>query len=68
MNIRAVDHGWPYPRSSDLILTLYLNGTQTPSRLWPVVHRERKNEFAPTFVKIYESIEINEDAAIGQVS
>lgn len=67
LRIRAIDGGWPYPRSSQMILTIYINGTNVPSKIRPALSRDPPNENTPKFENLPSMIRVNEDADIGSV-
>uniref|UniRef100_A0A915BTY2 Cadherin domain-containing protein n=3 Tax=Parascaris TaxID=6254 RepID=A0A915BTY2_PARUN len=67
LRIRAIDGGWPYPRSSQIILTIYINGTNMPSKILPALSRDPPNENTPKFENLPSMLRVSEDADIGSV-
>uniref|UniRef100_A0A915PC44 Uncharacterized protein n=1 Tax=Setaria digitata TaxID=48799 RepID=A0A915PC44_9BILA len=51
LKIRASDAGWPFPRSNEVLINTYINGTNPPSRMKSSVLREPQNEQPPAFTK-----------------
>ncbi|VDN42166.1 unnamed protein product [Gongylonema pulchrum] len=52
LKIQALDSGWPMPRSSEILISVYVNGTNVPSKTWPSLLREPENEHAPVFATL----------------
>uniref|UniRef100_A0A0M3KDY6 Cadherin-4 (inferred by orthology to a C. elegans protein) n=1 Tax=Anisakis simplex TaxID=6269 RepID=A0A0M3KDY6_ANISI len=68
LRIRAIDGGWPYPRSSQMILTIFLNHTKIPTKTRFGLSRDPPNFNPPKFEILSQTLRISEDAPIGQVS
>ncbi|CAG9538889.1 unnamed protein product [Cercopithifilaria johnstoni] len=50
LRIRASDAGWPFPRSSEVLINIYINGTDAPPKIRPSLLREAQNEHSPIII------------------
>ncbi|MCP9259220.1 hypothetical protein DINM_002182 [Dirofilaria immitis] len=50
LRIRASDSGWPFPRSSEVLISMYISGTNPPSKTKPSLLREPQNKQSPVFI------------------
>ncbi|KAL4002923.1 Cadherin domain family protein [Acanthocheilonema viteae] len=48
--IRASDSGWPFPRSNEVLISIYINGTNAPPKIKPSLLREGQNEHSPIII------------------
>ncbi|VDN03543.1 unnamed protein product [Thelazia callipaeda] len=66
LKIKASDNGWPFPRSSEVIINVYLKDTKVPSKTRPSLIREPQNEQAPVFTE-QMLLTVSADASPGKV-
>ncbi|OZC11535.1 hypothetical protein X798_01393 [Onchocerca flexuosa] len=50
LRIRASDVGWPFPRSSEVLISTYISGTKPPLKTKPSLLREPQNKHSPVFI------------------
>uniref|UniRef100_A0A183V1J2 Cadherin domain protein n=1 Tax=Toxocara canis TaxID=6265 RepID=A0A183V1J2_TOXCA len=67
LRIRAIDNGWPYPRSTQMLLTIFLNDTKPPSKLKIGLSRDPPNDNSPSFENLPSTLTVSEDADVGTV-
>lgn len=67
LRIRASDAGWPFPRSSEVLISIYINGTDLPSKIKPSLLRESQNEHSPIIIN-QTVLVVSVDSSPGKVS
>ncbi|EJD75084.1 cadherin domain-containing protein [Loa loa] len=68
--IRASDAGWPFPRSSEILISMYISGTNPPLKTRPSLLREPQNEHSPVFINqtvFVVSVDTPPGKVVGQV-
>uniref|UniRef100_A0AAF5PQC7 Cadherin domain-containing protein n=2 Tax=Wuchereria bancrofti TaxID=6293 RepID=A0AAF5PQC7_WUCBA len=70
LRIRASDAGWPFPRSNEVLISMYVSGTNAPPKRKPSFLRKLQNEHSPVFMKqtvFVVSVDTPPGKVVGQI-